>query len=75
MDEDDRLRFLFHQAFERGMPTDACPSADELLDVWQHRVPPEERRRIVDHIAGCPVCAEAWRLARGTPVVPPRRGE
>ena len=75
MDDDDRLRFLFHKAFERGMPTDACPSAEMLLDVYQHRVAPDLRRRVVTHIAGCPVCAEAWRLARGTPISPPRRDE
>lgn len=62
MDPDDRLRYLFASAFSEGLPSDDCPTPDRLYDAWSRTAPPEERVTIVEHLASCPVCAEAWRL-------------
>ena len=64
MDDDDRLRFLFAKAFERGVPTDACPPAERLLDAERGVLAADELDAVLDHLATCAVCAEAWRLAR-----------
>lgn len=64
MDDDDHLRFLFAKAFEHSVPTDDCPAPGVLLDAILGVSGPAERREAVDHVAGCPSCAEAWRLAR-----------
>ncbi|MFT4623185.1 MAG: hypothetical protein ACI8PZ_001841 [Myxococcota bacterium] len=63
MPKDDRLRFLFAQAFEEAMPTDDCIPADRLLAAAQGELDPEARDAVIDHTTRCPVCAEAWRLA------------
>jgi len=73
MDEDDRLRFLFAKAFETGVPTDDCPTAERLLEAYHRQLDQDEMNEVVDHIAICPVCAEAWRLARQTPPPSPAR--
>ncbi|MEE8584015.1 MAG: zf-HC2 domain-containing protein [Acidobacteriota bacterium] len=38
--------------------------ADQIWDAVRGKLPPLQTRRIVDHLAGCPVCSEAWQLAR-----------
>ena len=73
MDEDDRLRFLFAKAFENSTPTDACPSPEELLDAYHQQLPRDRADVVLDHIATCAVCAEAWRIARQTPPPTGRR--
>lgn len=74
MESDDELRYLFARAFERGVPSDECPSPEVLLDAFHHALPDELRLAVVDHLATCAVCAEAWRLARNTPApAGPRR--
>jgi hypothetical protein len=62
-DVDDRLRYLFARAFEGALPTDECPAPERLLDAASGALDAEERAAVVDHMAICPVCAEAWRLA------------
>ena len=66
-DSDDSLRFLFAKAFENSLPTDDCPAPEVLFDAYTGVLPAGEREAVVDHLAVCPVCAEAWRLARQTP--------
>lgn len=67
MDDDDRLRLAFARAFEAGLPTDDCPSPDALLDAASGEASAEARAAVIDHVALCPVCAEAWRIARLIP--------
>lgn len=62
MDDDDQLRFLFASAFAHGGPADDCPPPEALLDTLECRLLPDARAHVVDHLAACPVCAEAWRL-------------
>lgn len=64
MDDDDRLRLLFAQAFEDGQPTDDCPGPETLLDALLGVLGPEARATVIDHVAGCAMCAEAWRIGR-----------
>ncbi|MCA9489692.1 MAG: hypothetical protein KC621_07200 [Myxococcales bacterium] len=66
MSEDDDLRYLFAQAFTTGLPSDECPTPEILLDAYHHVLPEPQRLLVIDHLAACAVCAEAWRLARQT---------
>ena len=70
----DDLRELFAAAFVDGMPGDDCPEPELLFDAFHKQIPVEQRLAIVDHVAQCPVCADAWRLASRTDVPTPRRG-
>jgi hypothetical protein len=73
MNDDDRLRAMFAKAFETAIPTDDCPTPEALLDAFHRQVGPDAANDIVDHVAICPVCAEAWRLAKQTPAPAPSR--
>ncbi len=59
MPNDDRLRFLFAQAFDAAMPTDDCVPADTLLAAVGGALEQEARLAVIDHTSRCPVCAEA----------------
>lgn len=41
-----------------------CPAADRVWAAAHGELGPAETREVVDHVAACPACAEAWRLAR-----------
>ncbi|MCB9674783.1 MAG: hypothetical protein H6737_06675 [Alphaproteobacteria bacterium] len=70
---DADLRALFAGAFQSASPTDECPPPEQLFDAF-HRVSPlDEIERILDHIAVCAVCADAWRLASRTGPPAPER--
>lgn len=74
MHDDDKLRFLFAKAFQSGVPNEQCPSPEDLHDAFHRLVDQEAVDAVLDHIVGCSVCAEAWRIARNTPPpAPPRR--
>lgn len=72
-ESDSDLRTLFAAAFVTGTPGDDCPDAERLFDAFHKLLPVEETLEIVDHVAGCPVCADAWRLASRTDVPGPER--
>lgn len=61
---DDVLRFVFAKAFEGAVPRDDCPDSSELYEAIHGTLDPERRLLLIDHISMCPVCAEAWRVAR-----------
>lgn len=42
----------------------ACPSPERIWAAAHGELGPVEAREVVDHMAACPACAEAWRLAR-----------
>lgn len=73
-DPADDLRELFASAFVGGMPGDDCPEPEVLFDAFHKQLPVEQTLLVVDHVAQCPVCADAWRLASRTDVPTPRRG-
>jgi hypothetical protein len=58
----DRLRAAFAQPDEAPHP-DHCPSLSEIWEGVHGRLPPDRLRDVVEHLATCPPCAEAWRLA------------
>ena len=60
----DPLREAFRSLADGAGPAAGCPPASRLWDAQQGDVPPEEARRLMDHAASCPSCAQAWRLAR-----------
>jgi hypothetical protein len=62
-EDDDPLRYLFARAFEGATPTDDCPAPEALYDAALGVAPAADRAAIVGHLATCPVCAEAWRIA------------
>jgi predicted TIM-barrel fold metal-dependent hydrolase len=73
MNDDDDLRQAFRGAFQRALPTDACPSPEKLYEAYHRLLPFEETEAVLDHIAECPMCADAWRLAGRTDVPAPER--
>jgi hypothetical protein len=48
---------------EHSDPRSDCPSADKIWDAVRLQVPVDERLQIIDHLAECATCAEAWSLA------------
>lgn len=57
----DRLRRAL--ASVDGLPREDCPTAETLWKVAHGEVILHERQAVIDHVAECPLCAEAWRLA------------
>ena len=68
-----KLRDAFASAFDSHDPEEevlaACPSSEKLYQASHGELPPDEIAKVTDHMAECPLCAEAYRLARAT--VPP----
>jgi hypothetical protein len=66
-----RLRDAFASAFDSLDPEDEvleqCPASDVLYNAYHGMLTSEELAGVTDHMARCPVCAEAYRLARATP--------
>lgn len=72
--EADALRVAFAGALLGRVGLDACPPSEAVWDALHGTPTPAQRAKIVDHMATCPMCAEAWRLAvRGTPAAAERR--
>ncbi|HVR09686.1 MAG TPA: zf-HC2 domain-containing protein [Thermoanaerobaculia bacterium] len=58
----ERLREAFAQPEEPAHP-ERCPSVSEIWEGAHGRLPPDRLRDVVEHLASCSACAEAWRLA------------
>ncbi|HMF07540.1 MAG TPA: hypothetical protein VKJ00_00310 [Thermoanaerobaculia bacterium] len=50
-------------AVPAGPPRVDCPQAAEIWDAAQGHLSPSRLAKIVDHLAACMACREAWRLA------------
>jgi hypothetical protein len=59
----ERLRAALRAAGEGARPREDCPPAERLWATLRHELPAEARREVIDHVAGCGSCSEAWRLA------------
>jgi hypothetical protein len=57
-----RLRAAFAQPDDPPYP-DRCPSASEIWDGVHGHLPARRLREVVEHLASCSPCAEAWRMA------------
>ena len=68
-----KLRHAFASAFDSHDPEDdvleECPDSDVLYKAYYMELSADELLRVTDHMAECPLCAEAYRLAGQT--VPP----
>lgn len=60
----EELRVWFAGALLAPATLDVCPPPAEVWDALQGAADPAARAAVVDHVAGCPMCAEAWRLAQ-----------
>lgn len=78
---DAQLREAFAALPDMIAPLEPCIAADTLWDAAQGDLEPERMATVVDHVAACPSCAEAWRLAvaiadePGAAAEEPRGGE
>jgi hypothetical protein len=62
--DDKTLREAFAALADDAPPAgELCFSAVQIWEAIETRSPVEQRLRIVDHMAVCPACAEAWRMA------------
>lgn len=61
----DRLRAAFAEPDETDEPRrpDRCPSHAEIWAGVHGELPPGRLRDVVEHLASCSPCAEAWRVA------------
>ena len=61
---DERLRKAFASLAATALPPGAdCPSVEHLWRCARGEGTPAEVTALAAHLAGCPGCAEAWRLA------------
>ncbi len=60
----EELRRRFASLSVNAVPGDSCPPAEAIWEAVRGQAPPAEIESVVAHTAGCPACAEAWRLGR-----------
>src|SRR5258708_6792722 len=48
---------------DRATPSDACPPAERLWEAAHGELAPNQVASLVDHVAQCALCAEAWEIA------------
>jgi len=73
--DDGRLRRAWAALAERALPSAACPEPETLWSAVRGELTPGEVYVLVGHTAGCPACAEAWRLARDLGPAAPARAD
>ncbi len=61
-EEYERLAQAF-AARKQSRGRDECPDAAQLFEATSGNLTREQRMKIVDHVAQCAECTEAWRLA------------
>jgi anti-sigma factor RsiW len=62
-EDTQRLRAAFAALAEGAPPRPDCPEPERIWDAIAGELAAAETRRVVEHTASCPSCAEAWRLA------------
>jgi hypothetical protein len=63
IEHDSTLREAFQARTGGPPPGTACPEPGRIYDAARGELPPGKTREVVEHLALCPDCAEAWRLA------------
>ena len=61
--ETRRLREAFASTSPDDAPTQACPSPSILWEAARGELEARKVREILDHVAVCTTCTDAWRLA------------
>lgn len=62
-EHDARLSACF-QAARYKIALGECIAPEKIAAAVRHEIPLSENRRIIDHCALCPHCAEEWRVRR-----------
>lgn len=62
-EHDARLSACF-QAARYKIALGECIAPEKIAAAVRHEIPLSENRRIIDHCALCPHCAEEWRVCR-----------
>jgi hypothetical protein len=60
----DPLREAFRSLADGASSPDTCPPSSRFWEAQRGEVSSEDARELMDHVASCPSCAQAWRLAR-----------
>ncbi|HUF78081.1 MAG TPA: hypothetical protein VMR44_04095, partial [Thermoanaerobaculia bacterium] len=63
IEHDSTLREAFQARTGGPPPGTACPEPGRIYDATRGVLPSGATREVVEHLAVCPDCAEAWRLA------------
>lgn len=64
IEDDATLREAFAARTGRAPEgPEGCPTPERIYDAARGELPPGGVRDVVEHLAACPDCAEAWRLA------------
>lgn len=58
-----RLRRAFNRILPTDRPRSDCPPAERIWEAVRGDLAPQVFRKTIQHVAACPVCTEAWRLA------------
>ena len=66
-DASKKLAEAFASQAEEATPREDCPEAEHIYAAVMGELDSQKTSEIVEHTAACPVCAEAWRLARAMP--------
>jgi hypothetical protein len=53
----------FRAKAEHLRPRSDCPRPERIWEAVRLQASLDERLEVIDHLSGCPACAEAWRLA------------
>jgi hypothetical protein len=62
--EIERMRAMLEAAAASAAPGSECPEPDLLWRALHQELSSSAAEDVVAHIAGCPSCREAWKLAR-----------
>ena len=69
----ERQREAFAAVASDGRATGRCPETDRIWQAVAGELNASDTSQIVDHVAGCHACAQAWRIARE--MAPPATSE
>jgi hypothetical protein len=61
---DERLREEFAKVRNIAGTGESCPDTERIWDSAADRLPYDDNRKLIRHVASCGVCAASWRMAR-----------
>ncbi len=75
INELSRLRQAFNLILPTDLPRDDCPPPGQIWEAARGDLTPEMFRETLHHVAICPLCTQAWRLAEEIEGEAEARGE